>query len=351
MFKTVLYITNFFVKMGLIFLRIGIPRALIYYYYYPIWNTFFQELGCEVVVSDETSKNMIDEGIRVTVQEICVPIKIFNSHVIDLIKKDVDYIFIPRMVSINKYETFCPKFLGLPDMARKMFKDCSEKMLSPKISSKSDKITDPNSYKEVAEKLNIPMGKVKDALKVAAKKWTEFRKLSMRGYTIDTMLSQKITKPMDLSLPDDKINIGLMGYVYNVYDGFISMDIISKFKSIGVNIVTFEMLPEKTLQKELGEMKKHLFWTFSNKLMGAGYHFINNEKIDGIMHITAFGCGPDSYIGKMMELEADKKHKPFLTIRVDEHTGESHLVTRIEAFTDMLRRRKLASSDNGRVSV
>lgn len=30
-------------------IRIGIPRALLYYQYYPMWQTFFEELGAEVV--------------------------------------------------------------------------------------------------------------------------------------------------------------------------------------------------------------------------------------------------------------------------------------------------------------
>lgn len=29
-------------------MRIGIPRALLYYEYYPMWKTFFQQLGAEV---------------------------------------------------------------------------------------------------------------------------------------------------------------------------------------------------------------------------------------------------------------------------------------------------------------
>ena len=28
-----------------------------------------------------------------------------------------------------------------------------------------------------------------------------------------------------------------------------------------------------------------------------------------------------------------------MTLRIDEHTGESHLQTRIEAFTDMIKRK------------
>ncbi|MDP4180669.1 MAG: acyl-CoA dehydratase activase-related protein [Bacillota bacterium] len=331
-------------------MKIGIPRALVYYYYYPIWVSMFEELGAEVVISDETSKNMINEGIKLTVQEICVPIKIFNSHVLNLIEKGVDYVFIPRLVSIKKYETFCPKFLGLPDMAKNVFKDFEDRIISPKISSSTDNITNLSSYKEVMKKLNIPSGKMKSALKVASKKFEEFRNLSLKGFTISEILEGKTSgkKPFKNTAPDT-VNIGLLGYVYNVYDNFISMDIISKFRSLGVNVVTFDMLSEKEIYKHMGHLNKHLFWTFSNKILGAGMYFLNEDQFDGIIHITAFGCGPDSYIGKMMELDSDKKHKPFLTIRVDEHTGESHLVTRVEAFTDMLKRKKM--SQVGRVSV
>jgi len=323
--------------------RIGIPKALIYYYYYPLWKTFFEELGFEVVLSDDTSKEIIDKGIKISVQEICVPIKVFNSHVLNLIEKGVDYIFIPRMVSIKKNQTFCPKFLGLPDMSRVIFKEYSDKIISPHIISKSNRISNLSSYLEVGRVLNIPKPKLKKALKNAAAKWDEFRTKCYQGHSINDILADNLdSKPSNLNLDKSTVNIGLMGYVYNIYDNFISMDIISKLRNMGINVITFEMLPEDELFKQLSHLRKPLFWTFSNYLLGAGYYFLNNENIDGIIHVTAFGCGPDSYIGKMMELESDKKKKPFLTMRVDEHTGESHLVTRLEAFTDMLIRKKIA---------
>ncbi len=56
--------------------------------------------------------------------------------------------------------------------------------------------------------------------------------------------------------------------------------------------------------------------------------------------INSFGCGPDSFLGKLFEIESDDTKVPFMTIRVDEHTGENHLQTRIEAFVDMIRRKK-----------
>ena len=47
----------------------------------------------------------------------CLPVKIFYGHVLDLCEK-VDYLFIPRIVSIEPRTFICPKFMGLPEMIR-----------------------------------------------------------------------------------------------------------------------------------------------------------------------------------------------------------------------------------------
>ena len=83
--------------------KVGIPRALFYYQYYPLWKTFFEELGAEIVLSDRTTKSIMDEGSKTCVDEACLPIKIFHGHVMN-IKDKVDYLFIPRFTSVSRNE-------------------------------------------------------------------------------------------------------------------------------------------------------------------------------------------------------------------------------------------------------
>lgn len=42
--------------------RVGIPRALFYYQYYPGWKNFFEALGAEPVVSAPTNKAIFTAG-------------------------------------------------------------------------------------------------------------------------------------------------------------------------------------------------------------------------------------------------------------------------------------------------
>lgn len=97
-------------------LVIGIPKGLFYHEHSILWESFFKNLGCKVIVSENTNKEILNYGIKHCSNETCLPVKVFHGHVYSL-KDQVDYIFIPRYISIDKNEYTCPKFCGLPDMS------------------------------------------------------------------------------------------------------------------------------------------------------------------------------------------------------------------------------------------
>lgn len=336
-------------------MRVGIPRALLYHYYYPFWKTYFEELGIEVIISPPTNKGVMDLGVKASVPEICVPIKVYLGHVLQLVSMGADWIFVPRFVSIQKGQFFCPKFMGLPDMIRHSFPHIAPRLLMPAIESTTDDLAASlKQYREIEEKLGISSSANKKALKKAEKVWLEFRQWSLKGYEIsDAMAFALGTKnPRDEVItttdhPEEEITLGVLGYVYNLYDSMISLDILGRLRDMNVKVKTFEMIPDHMLKERLLGMPKTMFWTFSDKLFAAGYHFYNQDNIDGLIHVTAFGCGPDSMLGKLLELDSVKYQKPFMTVRIDEHSGENHLQTRIEAYVDMLRRKKQLNTRRG----
>lgn len=322
-------------------MKIGIPRALLYFYYGPFWKSFFKRLGLNVVISDSTNKAIINRGIKVAVPEICVPIKILAGHYLTLAQQNVDYIFVPRMVSIRKRQFFCPKFMGLPDMVKHSL-NFKEKILTCDVVSDNSNISNYRNYLPLAEKLGKTKKDIKIAAQEAEKDWLQFRKFTQLGYPAPKAyeLMVKGLNPVKINPKPGQIRIGLLGYVYNMYDPYISLGIFDILQENNVHVTTFDMFSENELRNVTGNMSKVLFWTFSNYLLEAGLHLFNSDQVDGIIHLTAFGCGPDSFLGKLFELESEKKGIPFMTVRVDEHTGENHLVTRVEAFTDMLKRSK-----------
>lgn len=321
-------------------MKIGIPRALLYYCYYPFWKALFEGCGCEVVVSDETCSKIISEGSNVTVSELCVPIKIFNGHVLDLLNKNVDYIFVARFATMGKKEWYCPKFIGLTELEKYSILGHDDKMLALDIRSKNDCINDLSIYLPLCEKLNVSRGQLRKALAAATAQHRRFRQLCEDGYdalqAIDILEGKQLSPPQEAS-----ITIGLMGYVYNTYDSFVSMNAIAKLREMGVRVVTFDMLNESLIDQTLDKSEeKSLYWVYARKVYNAARYLLTRPDVDGLIHMTAFGCGPDSVIGKLMEVHSERADKPFMSVRLDEHTGESHILTRLEAYVDMLKMRK-----------
>ncbi len=318
-------------------MRIGIPRALLFYYYYPFWKTLFEKLGCEVVISDETNAKIISEGSASSVAEICVPIKIFNGHVLNLLEKDVDYVFAPQFHKAG-CEWYCPKFIGIENLSLYGREEERNRLLILDMHTKTDEIYDYKCYKPLLEKLNVTKKDLKNALSAAKKDFEAFRSVMHEGYNAFEAID--ITeKHAVIEKKKRPLTIALLGYVYNVYDNYVSMDTIKRLEQMDANVLTFDMQDEKTLMPNHKE-RREPFWVFARKVYHAGLNLIDKAEIDGIIHITAFGCGPDSIIGKLMEIEAVKKGIPFMTMRIDEHTGDNHAQTRLEAFTDMIKMRK-----------
>ena len=317
-------------------MKIGLPSALLNQYYLSFFKPFFENLGCEVILSHETTKNILDKGVRKMVPEMCAPMKIYAGHVIELLDSNVDYVYIPRFVSIRDKDAFCPKFMGLPDMLEHAIPELQNKILTNDIISASDDICKVHNYTGLLKKLNIDKKVLSNAVNYARKKWLEYRRLCVEEKYNSRQANNKVLYSIERKIIKNNIKIGVVGYVYDIYDDFISMNILEKLSNLGANTMTFEMLSDNEIKNELKRFDKKLFWTFSNKTIASAYHFLEDKNIDGVIHVTAFGCGPDAFIGKYLELDSEKYNKPFMTLRVDEHTGENHLQTRLEAFVDMI---------------
>ncbi|KGM98444.1 2-hydroxyglutaryl-CoA dehydratase [Clostridium novyi A str. 4552] len=296
-------------------MRVGIPRGLLYCRYYPFIITFLEELGADYIVSESTNKSILNEGIKYSVDEACLPIKIFHGHVASL-KDKSDFIIIPRIMKVEENEFICPKFCGLPEMIKNSIDGLPEITELPlEISSQSSLY---NWCKYIGQKLKANSKVIKEAYN---KSLEEQKKIQLGIKNINY-----------------KINIALLGHPYNVYDEFVNMNLVKKLNKLGVGVITEEFVSKDDRYREVNKLFKRPFWNFAKNAYGAAANFYKNKSIDGIIYISSFACGIDSVV---IELIKDRIGKfPLLVLKVDEQTGEAGFMTRIEAFTDMIERRK-----------
>jgi predicted nucleotide-binding protein (sugar kinase/HSP70/actin superfamily) len=109
---------------------------------------------------------------------------------------------------------------------------------------------------------------------------------------------------------------------------------------MNVNVLTPEMVHPNMIRKQLKKLYKPIFWSLSRRVVGAAFYYFENS-VEGMIHLTSFECGEDSMVGELIHHQSQQYPGIAYTEFVfDEHTGEAGINTRIEAFLDMIRRKK-----------
>lgn len=294
-------------------MKVGIPKGLLYYKYYPFLETFFCELGAEIVISPDTNKEILDEGVKYCVDDACLPVKIFHGHVA-MLKEKSDIILIPRIMQVRNREYICPKFCGLPEMVKNAIPEIPKIIDEPIYATSRKKLY--SWTKEVGKKLTTDKNKIKKAFEIALLRQKEYKS----GFKDDE-------KPL---------TVALVGHPYNIFDNYINMNIVEKLNKLGVGVITEEYVEESLIDEEIKYLYKRPFWTFARNSYGFASNVHREKKVNGIIYISSFACGIDSIVIELIKERIG--NFPFMTLKIDEHTGEAGLDTRIEAFVDMLGR-------------
>lgn len=306
---------------------IGVPRALYYYKYFPFIKEFFTSLGCRVIVSPKTNKAIIDNGLRLAVDESCLSLKVFLGHVNELIDQ-ADFLFVPMLESVVEGESLCTRFMALPDIVRNTFLDA--RMIEPEIID--------NNF------LDLVLGETGLITRNVFKKATAFKKAVAAQRRFQRLMAMTSDYREILDIMNDKrskrksrpydVNVALLGHAYNVYDAFIGEIVARKLQALNVGIKTVEMLPLQETHSAASLLSKDMYWTYNKEIIGAARLFID-RGIDGIIFLTTFPCGPDA-LSLELTIRTLKNQVPILNLVFDELAGDAGLDTRLETFVDMI---------------
>jgi predicted nucleotide-binding protein (sugar kinase/HSP70/actin superfamily) len=330
---------------------VGIPRSLLYYQFYPMWKTFFEHLGGEVVLSDPTTRTFLSTGSARVVADTCLPVKVYVGHVLSLVDK-CDFLFIPSIRSIEENVYNCSKFLGLPDVVKAVVPEAPP-ILDPDIDINQGKRGLYAAIYALGRHFTWNPVKVKNAAEAAWEAHHAHANIMREEKLPPSQAAAKLLGEQDSDQTPGAVfhspqsngkrglTIGVIGHPYLIYDAYINHRLLEKLSSLGVEIVTAEHVGEDELNSGVERLVGKPYWTFEDEVVGAGGHYLHSE-VDGVVCVVAFGCGPDSVMVDVLQRHAKKQSTtPFMALTIDEHTAETGLITRLEAFVDMISRRKL----------
>ena len=306
---------------------VGIPRILMFFEQFPLWATFFKELRIRVVLSDKTNSRLIHGGLQEVLAETCYPVKVAYGHMVNLIEKSVDCIFLPCVIDLEKDRDDvnrsynCPYIQAIPFILKAAFEN-RVKIMSPTLFMEKEKRNLETQMMEIGKGFGKAKKDIASAINVALKSQEEFEKMRLkRGQEI-----------LD-SLKEDSQAIVVIGKPYNVHDTGLNLNISKKLRKLGVIAIPYDLLPLDTV--ELPPYYSNLVWKNEQNLLRSALMAKASKNLNPIM-VTNYGCGPDAFFAKY--LEDTMGEDPYLALEVDEHSGDAGMVTRIEAFLDTINR-------------
>lgn len=305
-------------------MKIGIPKALTYYWFYPFWKAFFDHLNIETVTSPTTNKEILDSGVKLAVDEACIPVKLFLGHVAYLMDK-VDFLFVPGIKSTEPRRYYCPQIIALPETTRTTFS--KQIFLTPEINSYSRASKWKEDYYEFAIKLGFNHVIAWEAVEKSLK-------------LIENLPHMEKNEPSQ-----ECLEIAVIGHPYILNDSFINFNLNQKLQKYGAVIKNPEGLSSCQVNENTKMLAKDLFWSYPRNIIAAAKYYSQEEIVDGFIFLNSFGCGTNAiiepYILQMTE------NIPFLTVTLDEHTSPTGIQTRLEAFLDMVIRNKEVKYEGG----
>lgn len=310
-------------------MKVGIPRGLLFNDFSPLFIPFFKYLGIETVVSDETNRKIINRGLEIVPEEYCFPTKVAYGHVDNLLKKDVDFIFIPQIANTGepigsyKYSVTCPWTQTAPDLmksAPKLIEEGfnSEMLISPSLFFDWGLNHIEDQMKKAVAKMGYSTKNVRAALQEGLINKKRFdKKIEEKTKEVfDFIKKYKKNEPAFL----------VMARPYTAYDANVNNDIINKILDAGYLAIPLELAPIGSI--DISTQMPKMYWIQGQKKLTAIELLNKNKNLFGI-DITYFACGPDTQINQQMRC---RTKKPFLTVEMDEHTGDAGIDTRLQAF-------------------
>jgi len=150
--------------------------------------------------------------------------------------------------------------------------------------------------------------------------------------------------------------VGVMGEFFVVLDPFSNMDVEIELGKLGVEVrrslftsqwTKFSFFFNPLGINEKAKLQRAAMPYLSRDVGGDGWETVGEKVLhskhyDGLVHLAPFTCMPETIAQNIMP--SIKEDIPVLTILCDEQMGKAGLVTRLEAFVDLIKRRRAKRS-------
>ncbi len=314
---------------------VGIPRGLNMFENYPLWHTFFTELGYSVVLSAQSSKTVYEKGLEsIPSESECYPAKLMHGHIMDLIEKQVDFIFYPCIpYDAKEYDTVdnhynCPIVASYAENIKnnmEPIRDGTMPFMRPFLTLHDTKVLSS----QLAEAFNpkgISKKEIRHAVKKAEAELIKFRK------AIKNEGERVLAEIKSGKYP----GIVLAGRPYHV-DHEIHHGIPSIINQLGFAVLTEDSISH--LDTDYKRLRILDQWVYHSRLYAAANVVGETDNLE-LVQLNSFGCGLDAITTDQVEEILKAYNKTYTVIKIDEVSNLGAAKIRLRSLKAALSERK-----------
>ncbi|HIQ21977.1 MAG TPA: hypothetical protein EYH34_12200, partial [Planctomycetes bacterium] len=298
--------------------RIGIPRALTTHSLFPLYATFFQQLGMDVILS-----GIDPAGWWKAHSGFCFPVQLAHGAVLDLVKKGVKTVFLPHVNRMpnpraGRDSFLCPVTQASPYFIAKAFPEVT--FVSPMLNFAHGYETCDELVDAVSFQLDVPRTEAEAAYRQAV----EVQEAAERR------LRELGREALEEALADGRTTILLVGRAYNAFPPEASQSVGRKLASMGVRVIPGDCLPP--------ERTGPTSWHYPNIILNVVELACRHPHLF-LLYVSNFSCTIDAFVHSMLASRLESK--PYLILEIDAHTADAGVQTRLEAFLDIIENRSV----------
>lgn len=344
------------------------------------WAAALKKIGVEPFIPPYTSKKTLSLGTKHSPEAICLPYKLILGNFIEAIEGGADYVAMitsPGCCRLGQYGNSIENALvdmgyharyvelSLYDGIKGMYNVLKD------ISGKNDPILFARAINIAIRKMfllddleeNLAYYRAReinqgDADKHYAKALQYVKDVE---HSRDLKRAKKLAfdemKKVQIDQKKEVLNVDLTGEIYLVCDSFSNQNITKELGKMGVQVrrsltvssfIKDAIIPkafregETHLQRAYRMAKPYLMRDIGGDSLEcvSDVAYANERGIDGIIHISPFTCMPEIMSQNIFPAMRENCDIPILPLIMDEQTGKAGYLTRLEAFVDLMRRRK-----------
>ncbi len=303
---------------------VGMQRSLYTLQTGVLWAHFFDRLGYRVVLTPPTNNRISGSGIEIAIAETCFPIKVSHGHVKELAGK-TRYLFLPSIVNMptpgeSERGAFCPLVQANQYMVRMALGLERTALLNPVLHLKYD----PSTLSiELEEQLGGKLGRSRAQIRKALEHGLE----RQAGFTAELLeRGREILEAHDPSRP----LVIVTGRPYNLYDERLNLRLGRNLAKIGVSALPMDFIDLSAV--DLSDFP-NMYWGLGAQILRAA-RFTGSHPHTFGLHLTNFSCGADSFLEHFYRFIMEDK--PYLILELDEHSAVAGMMTRLEAFRNVI---------------